>query len=75
MGRIVIRMEGSFTYGGEIQFSAEEGGHTLAIQRAIGWLIDRQQSAIIQDHRLHAAGTHPPLSGFGKLHAPLKKGG
>lgn len=64
MGMITIATHGSFPTE-DFSVSAEEGGHANAIQRAIGWLNDRQPQAIILDHKLHARGDIPPLAGFG----------
>ena len=67
MGMLTIKIEGSFTEQVGAKFCAEEGGHALAIQRAISFLTDQLPSAIQLDHKLHDDGDRPPVSDFGKL--------
>ena len=67
MGMIKIEMKGSFLEGGDFTVSAEEGGHALAIQRAMSWLNEKMGSAIRLDHSLQEAGTVPPVSPFGEI--------
>ena len=59
MGKITIKIEGSFGKPDEKVFSAEEGGHAYALTRAIGMLFARMSPAIRTDHDNHAAGSHP----------------
>ncbi len=72
MGRITIKVEGSFGEDG-VEFTATEGGHTYALTRAIHWLILKQSRAIILDHELHDKGERPPEAEFGhtKRHTPI----
>jgi hypothetical protein len=66
MGKITIKIEGSFGTPGTKEFSAQEGGHAYALTRAIGMLFARMSPAIRLDHELHEKGEHPPESAFGK---------
>jgi hypothetical protein len=59
MGKITIKIEGSFGKPDEKVFSAEEGGHAYALTRAIGFLFARMSPAIRNDHDLHEKGEHP----------------
>ncbi len=66
MGRISIQMTGSFPERSKV-VSALEGGHTLAISRAIEFLLNQMQWAIQRDHELHERGEYPPNSNFGEV--------
>lgn len=66
MGMITINIQGSFTRTGCTQFSAEEGGHAMCIQKAIRHLNEALPLAIQRDHELHDAGRRPPKADFGK---------
>jgi len=59
MGKITIKIEGSFGKNDEKVFSAEEGGHAYALTRAIGMLFARMSPAIRNDHANHEQGKHP----------------
>jgi len=59
MGKITIKIEGSFGKPDEKEFSANHGGHAYALTRAIGFLFARMSPAIRQDHENHAEGKHP----------------
>ena len=59
MGKITIKIEGSFGKADEKVFSAEHGGHAYALTRAIGMLFARMSPAIRKDHELHEKGEHP----------------
>ena len=64
MGKITIKIEGSFGKADEKVFSAEQGGHAYALTRAIGMLFARMSPAIKQDHENHEQGNHP-MTNFG----------
>lgn len=77
MGQVRIEIAGSFKDAGTVVFSAEEGGHAFALQRALWFLVGKLPSAIRQDHESHTVGSFPPASSFGRLpqsqakHVPL----
>ncbi len=73
MGTVFVEVAGSFNETGRATFSAEDGGHTMALHRAIAFLERKIPGAIIQDHALHDAGDHP-MSAFGKLPDPRPEG-
>jgi hypothetical protein len=66
MGMVMIRIGGSFGNKPAVSFSAEEGGHALAIARGIEYLQAELETAIQLDHQLHDDGQRPPKSDFGK---------
>ena len=74
MGMVSVEIGGSFKEAGRFSACAEEGGHALALQRAISFLNDRLPSAIRQDHRLHDEGTRPPGNDFGWQPSDAKPG-
>ena len=74
MGMISIRIEGSFPENSTVTFDAEEGGHALAIQRAIRHLNNLLPKAIRLDHARHAQSEYPPKSGFGEFPAHEPQG-
>jgi len=59
MGEITIKIVGSFTNKHESVTSANEGGHAMAINRAIMHLLAEMPAAIRKDHKLHDEGKHP----------------
>jgi hypothetical protein len=61
MGRIVIKIEGSFSQKTPHQeFTAIEHGHADAVTRAIEWLAGKVlPSATAQDHRQAEQGDKP----------------
>ena len=61
MGKITIKIEGSFGKADEKVFSAEQGGHAYALTRAIGMLFARMSPAIRLDHDSHEQGDHPKV--------------
>ena len=67
MGRIVIKIEGSFKDGGAEGvhvYSAETYGHAEAVARAIEYLSRYTlPKAIALDHKLHEQG-QKPVGGF-----------
>ncbi len=65
MGRITIKIEGSFERQAEFEVSATEGGHATAIHRAVRFLTGHMMGAIRRDHQEHEKGNHPPESPFG----------
>lgn len=65
MGQITVKFEGSFG-DHEACYSAEEGGHSYAIARALGFLMIQLSKAIRLDHELHSEGTYPSRSDFGE---------
>ena len=69
MGMISVSVEGSFSTKFRKTYSAMEGGHAFAIQRAIADLIASLPSAIQLDHELSRHGDRPPVSDFGTLAA------
>jgi len=73
MGQVRVEIAGSFKDAGTVVFSATEGGHAFALQRAIEFLVSKQPAAIRQDHQLHTECTFPPASGYGKLLARKKE--
>ena len=65
MGIISIDITGSFMDRPTKRFSAQHGGHALAVAEAIQWLADDVlPKAIQQDHMLHSQGDRPEI-GFG----------
>ena len=66
MGIISITITGSFPVTGSQSFSAEEGGHANATQRAIAYLNDQLRESIQVDHELHNKGEFPPKALFGE---------
>lgn len=70
MGMVSISIRGSFgKRNGQKEFSAMEGGHALAITRAIAALTVELPHAIQLDHQLAGTGEKPPKSDFGVLPA------
>jgi len=67
MGIVTVVIEGSFTRDVRDAFSAEDGGHAMAISRAIASLNEQMPAAIKRDHDLHERDNRPPKSGFGTL--------
>ena len=67
MGMVNITIQGSFGRPVNKTFSAEEGGHALAITRAIQTLIEELPNAIRVDHRLARMNEVPPKSDFGEV--------
>ena len=65
MGQITIKTSGSFG-DSEATYSAQEGGHAYALQRALFFILQKIAKAITLDHALHEAGDHPEISDFGK---------
>ena len=65
MGMISIDMRGSFP---RIQYEtcAENGGHVMAIKRAIQFLTNQLGDAVINDAELTRDGIVPPRSPLGK---------
>ena len=59
MGMVTIQIRGSFTKTPDAQFSATEGGHAMALTRAISYLTDQLGPAIQKDHALHDKSQHP----------------
>lgn len=59
MGKITVKIEGSFGKADEKVFEAEHGGHAYALTRAIGMLFARMSPAIRIDHANHAEGVYP----------------
>jgi hypothetical protein len=67
MGMLEVTFTGSFMDAPDRQeFSAEEGGHAMAISRAMAYLSEQLPIAIALDHRLHSQEEYP-RSGFGKV--------
>jgi hypothetical protein len=65
MGRVALRIYGSFGFSEDRLFSAEDDGHATAITKAIKVLIDRLPEAINLDYKLQAQGI-TPKSPWGK---------
>ncbi len=65
MGMIAIRMGGSFPVS-YFETCAEEGGHVMAIKRAIVFLTDRLGPAVVRDADLTKDGESPPKAPLGK---------
>lgn len=65
MGAIIITIHGSFKET-TASYDAEDGGHAMAIQRAIQFLNSVLKDAIVKDHRLHDAGEQPSKADFGR---------
>ena len=59
MGKITIKIEGSFGKPDEKIFDASLGGHAYALTRAIGFLFARMSPSIRIDHENHEQGRHP----------------
>jgi hypothetical protein len=59
MGMVRIEIVGSFGPKQDQNFTAEEGGHALAIARAIDFLSKQLPGAIRLDHKLHYQGEYP----------------
>lgn len=70
MGMITVEIRGSFGKATSKAFSAMEGGHAMAVTRAIEHLTNELPNAIRLDHKLAAEGEKPPTSDFGTLPAP-----
>ena len=64
MGMVEVKLSGSFGNGG-VSFIAEQGGHAMAISRAISFLNGQLPDAIRLDHALHDKNERPPQSDFG----------
>jgi len=69
---ITVTIQGSFGKHSTKTFSAMEGGHAMAISRAMAHLVDEMPHAIRLDHKLAAEGEKPPTSDFGTLPAPAQ---
>jgi hypothetical protein len=69
MGMVNITIRGSFGKASDKTFSAMEGGHAMALTRAIAHLTDQLPHAIQLDHKLAKDGDKPPQSDFGQLPA------
>lgn len=67
MGSVTITTLGSFPVIRTLRYSAMEGGHAMALSRAIDHLTSMMPKAIQLDHRLHDEGTLPPDADFGKI--------
>ncbi len=68
MGMINVSVRGSFGSDSyESQYSAEEGGHTLAVWRAVDDLLSILPHCIQKDHALAQEGEKPPRSDFGEV--------
>lgn len=69
MGMVMVnvRVAGSFSEKLDVSFSASEGGHAMALHRAISKLSELMPGAIQLDHSLQAEGQKPPRSDFGVL--------
>lgn len=65
MGKITITVEGSFPDVGTSVNSALDGGHAVAVSRAISVLNNLLPGAIALDHQLHDNGDRPPIEDFG----------
>jgi hypothetical protein len=72
MGMVVVQIRGSFGNKPDASYSAMEGGHAMAITRAIGYLTSQLPSAIKLDHQLQTDNERPPKSDFGELPAPAQ---
>lgn len=59
MGTITVQFKGSFGDKPLNIFQAEEGGHALAISRAVEYLSSKMGEAIRLDHKLHDESKHP----------------
>jgi len=66
MGILTINMQGSFKRTGCTQFSAQDGGHANAIQKAIRYLAEELPAAIELDHQLHDQNMRPEHTDFGR---------
>ena len=66
MGTVFVEVAGSFNDTTKKSFSAEEGGHAMALHRGIELLNSLLPGAIIQDHELDRARDRPPVADFGK---------
>ena len=69
MGMVNISIQGSFGRPVSKSFSAMEGGHVMALARAIQALTSEIPHAIQLDHQLAQSGEKPPHSDFGQLPA------
>lgn len=67
MGMVAVQVRGSFGSKPDATFSALEGGHALALTRAIQHLTALLPEAIQNDHNCHSKGIRPPTSDFGVL--------
>ncbi len=74
MGQVRVTIAGSFTNCVEFEASAREGGHAMALCRAIKFLNAELPAAIRKDHALQRRNAVPDISDFGKLKAHLKEG-
>jgi hypothetical protein len=70
MGMVSVTVRGSFPEHAQDTYSAEEGGHALALQRAIARLTGMLPKAIQLDHQLHGDGEQPPKAPFGHAVQP-----
>lgn len=73
MGQVRVVIAGSFGGYHDNTFSAEDGGHALALTRAMRELVSMMPHAIRLDHELHASGDHPPGTPFGTTHRGQEK--
>ena len=69
MGLITVQIRGSFGNKPDATFLAVDGGHALAITRAIRCLAEELPKAIQLDHQLARDGQKPPNSDFGQVPA------
>lgn len=67
MGMVNVVIRGSYGKAHDKTFSAMEGGHALALSRAITFLSQQMPLAIQLDHKLAADGDKPPQADFGRL--------
>lgn len=75
MGTITIKVEGSFPNSPfSAIFSGEDGGHQLALHRAVSWLQAQMPESIVLDHALHGKGQEP-IAGYGRMHPVEAKPG
>ena len=65
MGMIRIEMYGSFDKG-LFETCAEEGGHVMALSRAIQYLTGRFSEAVKKDVNLTVAGIKPAIAPMGE---------
>ena len=65
MGQVSISINGSFGKVVNQSFSAEHGGHVMALNRAISILVAEIPGAVRLDHQLHSEGQHPSRADFG----------
>lgn len=72
MGMVRVQIRGSFGNRPDAEYSAMEGGHAMAITRAISYLTSELPAAIKLDHQLAATGDKPPRAAFGELAPPAQ---